>query len=150
MAEKDYYSILGVNKNASDEEIKKAYRKMAMKYHPDTNKGDKDAEEKFKEINTAYDVLKDPQKRAAYDQFGHDTFTNSGMGNGSRHNGGFGGNQGGFRTGKSAFRLPLCVPQDGYAVAFEYAGMSCYLAMGGLQSPDVQSGAVCGKCEQCL
>ncbi len=115
MAEKDYYSILGVNKNASDEEIKKAYRKMAMKYHPDTNKGDKDAEEKFKEINTAYDVLKDPQKRAAYDKFGHDTFTNSGMGNGSQHNGGFGGNQNGF----SGFDFNFGGGQGGFSDIFE-------------------------------
>lgn len=84
MASKDYYSILEVAKGASDEEIKKAYRKLAMKYHPDRNQGDKEAEEKFKDINEAYQVLSDPQKKAQYDQFGTTDF-----------NGGFGG-AGGF------------------------------------------------------
>ena len=71
MAKRDYYEILGVSKNASDDEIKKAYRKLAVKYHPDKNPGDKEAEAKFKEINEAHDVLADKQKRARYDQFGH-------------------------------------------------------------------------------
>ena len=72
MADKrDYYEVLGVSKNASDDEIKKAYRKLAIKYHPDKNPGDKEAEAKFKEINEAHDVLSDKQKRARYDQFGH-------------------------------------------------------------------------------
>ena len=70
MAKRDYYEVLGVSKNASDDEIKKAYKKMAIKYHPDRNPGDKEAEEKFKEAAEAYDVLRDPQKRARYDQFG--------------------------------------------------------------------------------
>ena len=69
MAKRDYYEILGVKKTASDDEIKKAYRKLAVKYHPDKNPGDKAAEEKFKEINEAHDVLSDKQKRARYDQF---------------------------------------------------------------------------------
>ncbi|MBQ8985561.1 DnaJ domain-containing protein [Candidatus Saccharibacteria bacterium] len=72
MAEKrDYYEVLGVSKSASDDEIKKAYRKLAIKYHPDRNPGDKEAEAKFKEINEAHEVLSDKQKRARYDQFGH-------------------------------------------------------------------------------
>lgn len=75
---KDYYAILGVNKSASQEEIKKAYRKLALKYHPDRNPGDKTAEEKFKEINEAYDILKDEQKRAAYDRYGSNAFQNGG------------------------------------------------------------------------
>ena len=71
MAKRDYYEVLGVSKNASDDEIKKAYRKLAIKYHPDKNPGDKEAEAKFKEVNEAHDVLSDKQKRARYDQFGH-------------------------------------------------------------------------------
>src|SRR5512139_3729164 len=73
MAKRDYYDVLGVTKNASDDDIKKAYRKLAMKYHPDRNQGDsaKVAEEKFKEAKEAYEMLTDPQKRAAYDQYGH-------------------------------------------------------------------------------
>ena len=86
MAEKrDYYEVLGVEKNANADEIKKAYRKAAIKYHPDKNPGDKEAEEKFKEAAEAYDVLSNPDKRARYDQFGH-----AGM-NGGAAGGGFGG-----------------------------------------------------------
>jgi len=87
MAEKrDYYEVLGVSRDASDEEIKKAYRKLAKKYHPDINPGDKEAEAKFKEVNEAYEVLSDPQKRARYDQFGHAGTDPNGFGAG-----GFGG-----------------------------------------------------------
>ncbi len=71
MSKRDYYEILGVSKTASDDEIKKAYRKLAVKYHPDKNPGDKEAEAKFKEISEAHEVLSDKQKRARYDQFGH-------------------------------------------------------------------------------
>ncbi|MBO6079393.1 MAG: DnaJ domain-containing protein, partial [Bacteroidales bacterium] len=76
MEKRDYYEVLGVTKEASADEIKKAYRKLAMKYHPDRNPGDKEAEEKFKEAAEAYDVLSNPDKKARYDQFGH-----AGMGN---------------------------------------------------------------------
>ena len=85
MAKRDYYEVLGVEKTASAEEIKKAYRKKAIQYHPDKNPGDKEAEEKFKEAAEAYDVLSDPQKRQRYDQFGH-----AGVG-GAASGGGFGG-----------------------------------------------------------
>src|SRR5262252_3332927 len=74
MAKQDFYQLLGVPKNASAEDLKKAYRKLAMQYHPDRNPGDKAAEQKFKDISEAYDVLKDDQKRAAYDRYGHAAF----------------------------------------------------------------------------
>jgi len=76
MAKQDYYSTLGVAKDADLETLKKAYRKLAMQYHPDRNHGDAAAEQKFKELSEAYDVLKDEQKRAAYDRFGHAAFEN--------------------------------------------------------------------------
>ena len=86
---KDYYELLGVSRDASADEIKKAYRKQALKYHPDRNPGDKEAEEHFKEVAEAYDVLSDPDKKSRYDQFGH-----SGV-DGAGGFGGFGGG-GGF------------------------------------------------------
>ena len=91
MSKRDYYEVMGVSKTATQDELKKAYRKLARKYHPDLNKDNEEAAEKFKECNEAYSVLSDDQKRAQYDQFGHAAFENGGMGGG----GGFGG-AGGF------------------------------------------------------
>ncbi len=93
MSKQDYYSLLGVSKSATAEDIKKAYRKLAMKYHPDQNQDNKDAEAKFKEISEAYEVLKDDQKRAAYDAYGHEAFAPGGSAGSRGFNpgGGFGG-----------------------------------------------------------
>ena len=84
MAKRDYYDILGISKGASAAEIKKAYRKMAVKYHPDKNPDDKAAEEKFKEAAEAYEVLSDPDKKARFDQYGHQAFEGGGGFGGGR------------------------------------------------------------------
>jgi molecular chaperone DnaJ len=97
MSKRDYYEILGVSREETAEGIKKAYRRLAIKYHPDKNPGDKTAEEKFKELSHAYEILSDPQKRAAYDQYGHDAFDPR-----ARARGGFGG--GGFHDPFDIFR----------------------------------------------
>ena len=86
MAGKNYYDILGVSKSANEDEIKKAYKRMAIKYHPDRNPGDKAAEEKFKEAAEAYDVLHDPQKRQVYDQFGEEGLKGGGFSTGQGMN----------------------------------------------------------------
>src|SRR5437773_10215443 len=97
MVKRDYYEVLGVDRTAGEEEIKKAYRKMAVKFHPDKNPGDKTAEEKFKELGEAYEVLCDPQRRAAYDQYGHAAFD-------PRMRAGAGGRTGGFHDPFDIFR----------------------------------------------
>ena len=92
MAKRDYYETLGVKRDASEADLKKAYRRLAMKYHPDKNPDNKEAEAKFKEINEAYEILRDSQKRAAYDQFGHagvDPSMGGGFGQGQAGAGGF-------------------------------------------------------------
>ena len=93
MAKKDYYEVLGLKKGASENDIKRAYKRLASKHHPDKNQGSKEAEEKFKEINEAYEVLGDSQKRVMYDQYGHAAFEQGGGGAG-----GFGGFEG-FSSG---------------------------------------------------
>jgi DnaJ-class molecular chaperone len=96
MAKRDYYKVLDVAKNATEADIKKAYRRLAMKYHPDRNPGDKEAEERFKEAKEAYEVLADEQKRAIYDQHGHDGIDAARQG---------GGGAGGFAAPISAISL---------------------------------------------
>ena len=89
MDKRDYYEVLGVSRNASEKEIKSAYRKLAKKYHPDSNQGNKDAENKFKEASEAYSVLSDPEKRKQYDQFGFAAFDETaGAGGGWQNAGG--------------------------------------------------------------
>ena len=96
MAKRDYYEVLGIGKNADAKEIKKAYRKLAKKYHPDMNPGDKNAEQKFKEITEAYNILSDDEKKKLYDQYGFAAFE-EGAGAGGAYGGGQGFHgQGGF------------------------------------------------------
>src|SRR5262245_42877424 len=80
MPKRDYYEVLGISRGASEQDIKSAFRNKAKECHPDRNSGDKESEQRFKEINEAYEALKDPQKRAAYDQFGHAAFEGGGRG----------------------------------------------------------------------
>ena len=140
MAEKrDYYEVLGVDRNATEDEIKKAYRQTAKKYHPDLHPGDKQAEEKFKEANEAYEVLSDAEKKARYDQFGHaGVDPNYGAGQGS-YGGGFGGMDfdlgdifssffgGGFGGGRSNPNAPQrgSDTQASVTISFEEAAKGC-------------------------
>lgn len=121
MTKRDYYEVLGVEKSASADEIKKAYRRLAMKYHPDKNPGDKEAEEKFKECAEAYEVLSDSQKKQRYDQYGHDGLRGAGMHDYSRMNvddifnmSGFADIFGDFFGGSRSRRSNPNAPQRGY------------------------------------
>lgn len=124
MPKKDFYDVLGIEKGASDAEIKKAFRKLAIKYHPDKNAGNKEAEERFKEINEAYQVLSDPQKRAQYDQFGTADFNGSGAGFsgfndfdlGDIFESFFGGGFGGFGGGSARRNGPQKGPDVQYSI----------------------------------
>ncbi len=102
MAE-DFYKVLGVERNATAHDIKKAYRKLALKYHPDRNPGNKEAEEKFRQVSEAYEILSNDEKRAKYDQFGHAAFEQGGMGGASYSQGGFGGFQDPFDIFREVF-----------------------------------------------
>jgi molecular chaperone DnaJ len=115
---RDYYELLGVGRDASADDIKKAYRKQAVKYHPDKNPGDKDAEEKFKEISEAYEVLADPAKKQRYDQFGHQAF-GPGTGGGA---GGFGGGFGGIDL-EEALRTFMGAFGGGGSIFDDFFGM---------------------------
>ena len=154
---RDFYEVLGVEKGASAEDIKKAYRKAAMKYHPDRNPGDKTAEEKFKEIGEAYEVLSDDDKRARYDQFGHagvdpNFNPNAGAGFGGSGFGGFGGFGdlgdifGDFFGGGSGSRATQNAPRRGENVAtrleltFEEAAFGCEKEVSALRIEN------CGSC----
>lgn len=137
MDKRDYYEVLGVAKTATDDEIKKAYRTLAKKYHPDLNGGDKDCEAKFKEVNEAYEVISDPQKRARYDQFGHEEPRAGGAGGGyGDFTGGFGGGfddifsaffGGGFGGGGQRARGPQRGDDLRYdlTITFEEAAFGC-------------------------
>ena len=135
---RDYYEVLGVSKTASEDEIKKAYRGLAKKYHPDMNPGDKDAEVKFKEVNEAYAVLSDSDKRSKYDRFGHDAFDPTSGGGGFGGFGGFGGADfdfgdifSSFFGGGTSSRSRANMPVEGddvatrVSVSFEEAAFGC-------------------------
>ena len=172
MAKRDYYQVLGVARDASDEDLKRAYRKLAMQYHPDRNHGDKSAEVKFKELNEAYDALKDAEKRAAYDRYGHAAFEGAGAGAGG---GGFGGGNpfgGAFEDifeemfgglgGRGRRNGPVGRGSDlrtGVEVTLEeaFAGakktirvstsVACEACKGsGAEGPAAQAAATCGSC----
>ncbi|HZF66460.1 MAG TPA: molecular chaperone DnaJ [Gemmatirosa sp.] len=124
----DFYNVLGVQKDASDDDIKKAYRKLAMQWHPDRNNGSKEAEEKFKEITDAYDVLKDPQKRAAFDRYGEAAFARGGMGGGP-------GGMGGFHHVDLSEALNIFMREAGFG------GLGDMFAAGGRQATGPRTGA---------
>ncbi|NLA77362.1 MAG: DnaJ domain-containing protein, partial [Clostridiales bacterium] len=152
---RDYYEELGVSKDASEDEIKKAYRGMAKKYHPDLNPGDKTAETKFKEANEAYEVLSDADKKARYDRFGHaGVDPNYGAGQGGAYGGGFGGMDfdlgdifssffgGGFGGGRANPNAPQrgSDAQASVTISFEEAAKGCK------RTVDVTRIEVCDDC----
>ncbi len=167
MSKADYYDLLGVERGADEKALKSAFRKMAMKHHPDRNPDDPAAESKFKEINEAYEVLKDPQKRAAYDQYGHSAFENGGGGGFGAGAGGFsdifedifgemmgGGRRGGGRSGGRERGADLRYNME-VSLEDAYAGKSAEISVPTAVTCDVCSGTgakpgsspvTCGTC----
>lgn len=157
MAKKDYYEVLGVDKSASGEEIKRAFRKLAKKYHPDMNSGDKDAESKFKEVNEAYEVLGDKDKKAKYDQFGHAAFDpNSFGGGGFGDFSGFGGmgdifetffGEGGFGFSTSSRRTRNTGPQRGNDLRYDIEISFEEAAFGAKKDIRINRNEACHTCK---
>ena len=116
MSKRDYYEVLGVTRTCTEVELKTAFRKLAMQHHPDRNPGDKDCEHRFKELNEAYDVLKDGDKRAAYDRFGHAAFEHGGIAGKDGH----AGANGRLREVHGCYVALLEMPQRGRQFAFQF------------------------------
>ncbi|HVJ12050.1 MAG TPA: DnaJ domain-containing protein, partial [Burkholderiales bacterium] len=162
MAKRDYYEVLGVNKDASEEDLKKAYRRLAMKWHPDRNPDNPKAEENFKEAKEAYEVLSEPQKRAAYDQFGHAGVSQQGGGGPGGAGFGdifsdifgeiFGGNRGGrstvFRGADLRYNLELTLEQAAHGFETRIripAAAACETCKGTGAKPGTQP-STCPSC----
>ena len=166
MAKRDYYQVLGIDRGADAKAIKSAYRKLAMEHHPDRNPGDKTAEEKFREATEAYDVLKDDQKRAAYDRFGHDAFQQGGMGGGPGAGPGaagfsdifdemfsdfMGGGRGGGRTNKGndlRFNMELTL-EEAFTGGSRSISIPVAVSCDGCKGSGAKPGTSAVKCSSC-
>lgn len=165
MDKRDYYEVLGVSRNASEKEIKSAYRKLAKKYHPDSNQGNQDAENKFKEASEAYSVLSDPEKRKQYDQFGFAAFDETAGAGGGWQNaggaygggtysggnpfegfgGGFGGNggfHGSFHGSGLAATAAVSILNRAMAVVLKIFLTICSMAAGAAEAAEVRAAAI--------
>ena len=146
MAKRDCYDVLGIPKGASKDDIKKAYRKLALKYHPDKTKGDKASEEKFKEASEAYHILSDDKRKANYDQFGHAAFESGGGGGGFQNGGG--GGAGGYRESSGAASGCFGISPLGACVAGITLTAQTYpisVGAGGVGTPDPSGGGTNGS-----